>query len=306
MKHVQAILIVVAVLLAAGCQSTEAAKPAGGTAQGQQGATKAAAPTGEPTKAAPSAKVDALPRSGLPGKVAEVHHAGGYTYLRVSTASGDIWAAVTEVKTKIGDTVVIPAGTVMTNFHSKSLNMTFDRIFFVESVQGAEPVKKPTMPASGPASAAASAPAKGPASAPASSPADPKGQAHGDNPNRPVSPGATASNPRIDIGGIAKAEGGQQVAEVFAQKDALGGKTVKIRGRVVKFNAQILGKNWIHIQDGSGQAASGNHDLTVTTADTPKVGDLVVIEGKLSLNRDFGAGYKYGVIVEDAKVTPSK
>jgi hypothetical protein len=73
-----------------------------------------------------------------------------------------------------------------------------------------------------------------------------------------------------------------------------------VRARVVKFNAQILGKNWLHVRDGSG--AEGTNDLTVTTAATAKVGDLVLVTGTLATDRDFGSGYKYPLIVEDAKV----
>jgi hypothetical protein len=69
----------------------------------------------------------------------------------------------------------------------------------------------------------------------------------------------------------------------------------------VKYNGGIMGKNWLHIRDGSGQ--EGNNDLTVTTDAPAKVGDTVLVKGKVSTDRDFGGGYKYPVIVEDAKVT---
>jgi len=106
----------------------------------------------------------------------------------------------------------------------------------------------------------------------------------------------------VDLAGIVKAEGGKTVAEVYAEKDALADQPVAVRGKVVKVNADIMGKNWIHVQDGSG--AEGANDLTVTTAGTlPNVGDTVLVSGKLSLNKDFGMGYQYPVIVEDAEVT---
>jgi hypothetical protein len=106
----------------------------------------------------------------------------------------------------------------------------------------------------------------------------------------------------VDLAGIAKAEGGKTVAEVFAEKDALAGKSVTFRGKVVKANTGIMGKNWIHVRDGSG--ADGTNDLTVTTTTaSPNVGDTVLVTGPVSLNKDFGMGYQYGVIVEDAQVT---
>ena len=106
----------------------------------------------------------------------------------------------------------------------------------------------------------------------------------------------------VDLTGIAKADGGKTVAEVFAEKDALAGKPVTFRGKVVKANSAIMGKTWIHVRDGSG--AEGTNDLTVTTTSTaPNVGDTVLVTGPVSLNKDFGMGYQYDVIVEDAQVT---
>lgn len=105
----------------------------------------------------------------------------------------------------------------------------------------------------------------------------------------------------VDLSGIGKAEGGKTVAEVFAEKDQLGGQAVTVRGKVVKTNANIMGKNWLHVRDGSG--AEGTNDLTVTTAaHLPGVGDTVLVTGQVSLNKDFGMGYAYDVIVEDAEV----
>jgi hypothetical protein len=106
----------------------------------------------------------------------------------------------------------------------------------------------------------------------------------------------------VDVSGVARAEGGKTVAEVFAEKDSLAGKPVTLRGKVVKSNIGIMGKNWIHVRDGSG--SDGSNDLTVTTVSAqPNVGDTVVITGPVSVNKDFGMGYQYDVIVEDAQVT---
>jgi RecJ-like exonuclease len=109
----------------------------------------------------------------------------------------------------------------------------------------------------------------------------------------------------VKIEKVPKAAGAdaRTVAELHAQKTALKEKTVSIRGKVVKFNAQIMGKNWLHLQDGSGDPKAGTHDITVTSADTVKVGDLVTIKGTVRLKKDFGAGYAYEVIVEDARVS---
>jgi hypothetical protein len=112
---------------------------------------------------------------------------------------------------------------------------------------------------------------------------------------------AAAPATDVDLAGIAKADGGKTVAEVFAEKDQLGDAPVVVRGKVVKTNAEIMGKNWLHVRDGSG--AEGTNDLTVTTAGAlPSVGDTVLVTGKVSLNKDFGMGYQYPVIIEDAEV----
>jgi len=106
----------------------------------------------------------------------------------------------------------------------------------------------------------------------------------------------------VDLTGIVKAEGGKTVAEVFTEKDALAGQKVAVRGKVVKTNAGIMGKDWVHVRDGSG--ADGTNDLTVTTTmnPLPKVGDTVLVTGTAVTNKDFGMGYQYPVMLESAEV----
>jgi hypothetical protein len=106
----------------------------------------------------------------------------------------------------------------------------------------------------------------------------------------------------VDLAGLAKAEGGKTVAEVFADKAALAGQKVTLRGKVVKANANIMNMSWLHVRDGSG--ADGTNDLTVTTTATPLpgVGDTVVVTGTVALDKDFGMGYQYPVLLENAEV----
>jgi DNA replication initiation complex subunit (GINS family) len=92
------------------------------------------------------------------------------------------------------------------------------------------------------------------------------------------------------------------VAEIFGKKSELDKKNVVVSGKVVKVSAGIMGKNWLHIQDGSGNAKDGNNDLVVTTQDIPKVGDIVTANGTLYKDKDFGSGYKYDVIIEEATI----
>jgi len=124
------------------------------------------------------------------------------------------------------------------------------------------------------------------------------GSAPGGSPNAaPETPDA----PAIDASKIEQVEGGQTVEGIFVGKHDLVGKTVSVRGKVVKFTPAIMGKNWLHIQDGTG--AKGTNDLTVTTDASAAVGDTVVISGVLVADKDFGAGYRYDLIIEDAQVT---
>ena len=109
-----------------------------------------------------------------------------------------------------------------------------------------------------------------------------------------------ADQQKINAGEISKLSGGNTVAEIFSNISTLKGTIVIVRGKVVKFNAQIMGKNWIHIQDGT--KSGENFDLTVTSNSTAKVGNTVVISGTLAHNKDFGAGYHYFGIVENATI----
>jgi hypothetical protein len=103
---------------------------------------------------------------------------------------------------------------------------------------------------------------------------------------------------------VTKAEGanGRTVAEIHAGGGDLSGKTVSLRGRVVKYNGGIMGRNWIHLQDGSGDAGAGTNDILVTSSDSTTVGEIILIEGTVATNKDFGSGYSYAIIVENARV----
>ena len=106
----------------------------------------------------------------------------------------------------------------------------------------------------------------------------------------------------VDLTGILKAEGGKSVVDVYTEKAALANQKVVVRGKVVKTNAGIMNKDWVHIRDGSGE--EGTNDLTVTTTSQPlpNVGDTVLVSGTVILDKDFGMGYQYPVLIEDAEV----
>lgn len=117
----------------------------------------------------------------------------------------------------------------------------------------------------------------------------------------PATPGALGALQGTSTANSGTMKTGKTVAEIYAGKDSLAGTVVNVRGKVVKFSSQIMGKNWAHVQDGTGSA--GTNDLTVTTQDAAKVGDTVLVSGTITLNKDFGAGYFYALIIEEAKLT---
>jgi len=114
--------------------------------------------------------------------------------------------------------------------------------------------------------------------------------------------GATASVASVPIVKVAMAGGanGRTVAEVYAQRTLLKEKTVAVQDTVTKFSANILDRNWIHLRDGSGAAASGSNDLLVTTKQKVKVGDVFVARGPVTTDVNYGSGYAYPVVIENA------
>lgn len=114
---------------------------------------------------------------------------------------------------------------------------------------------------------------------------------------------APAASERIKVE-KAKGADAYTVSETYEKAEKLDKKTVVVRGKVVKVSKGIMGKNWVHLRDGSGDPGKGTNNLVVTTQDDPHVGDVVTAKGTVYKDKDFGAGYKYRVIVEEATVTP--
>ena len=236
---------------------------------------------------------DATPSLAQPaavtGKVLEAIGAAGYTYVRVDTGTAQVWAAGPRVQVAVGDSVSFPQGMEMRGYHSKSLDRTFESLYFVESITV------------GDAQVAAAPAAVPPAAAP-----------HPELPKGALSPGAAqkwhsgladgTGSAQVDLGDISKAEGGYTVAEVFEAGAKLAGQEISLRGKVVKVTANTMGKNWLHVRDGS-RSADGADDLTVTTVDMAAVGDTVLLRGAVAADKDFGFGYHYDLLVEDASIT---
>lgn len=242
-----------------------------------------------PIPLASAADGDAVPsraddEGSFSGKVAETMTTAGYTYVLVDTGSRKLWAAATQFAVKVGDTVAVAGGIPMSNFHSRTLNRDFDLVYFSGDISVVGGGSKPSL------------------ALPPGHPALPGMAAPALPPNHPPLTGQPAGA-KLDFTGIKRAADGKNIQEIFAAQSTLAGKPVTVRGRVVQYNPMIMGKNWLHIQDGSGGAENKDNDLTVTTATPARLGDTVLVTGILSTNKDFGAGYKYAVILEDAKVT---
>jgi hypothetical protein len=200
----------------------------------------------------------------LSGKVIETMDSGGYTYVQIENNGEKTWVAVPKTKIDKGQNISFAPGAEMPNFESKTLKRKFDSIIFSGGVIGQQ-----------------------------------------DKGSEMKSPGSTGSTVTVtEKIKVDKATGpdAYTVAEIYQNSKKLEERKVVIRGKVVKVAAGIMKKNWIHLQDGTGDA--GSNDLVLTSDNLPKVGDVVTASGTLYNNKDFGGGYKYKVIIEKADIKP--
>jgi len=204
--------------------------------------------------------------SALSGKVVETMNSGGYSYVLLEKKGKKTWVAVSEMKITVGQEMAFQPGSPMPQFKSKSLNRTFDVIYF----------------SAGPAASSAA----------------------GKKSSGSVT-GSKAAASTADKGiKVEKAVGANAytVAEVYKQAATLNNKTAIVKGKVVKVSAGIMGMNWIHIQDGTGDPKNGSHNLVATSDDLPEKGDIVTMKGIIIKDKDFGSGYKYSVIMEKGSI----
>jgi len=208
----------------------------------------------------------------IKGKVLKTMNSGGYTYLNVDTGRERLWVAIPETSVKTGETVSLVYNMEMRNFTSRTLKRQFDRIIFSTGIIG-RPPKAHSQTAGGMMS---------------------------------MPPAKVSGEPVSFPKGlhIEKAQGknAYTIGEIYAKRQDLNGTTVQVAGYVVKALQGIMGKNWIHIQDGTGSSTDGTNDLAVTTKALVNTGDIVLARGKLFTDKDFGAGYRYKAIIEDAEV----
>ncbi|MGE5758504.1 MAG: nucleotide-binding protein [Sideroxydans sp.] len=198
------------------------------------------------------------------GEVLEVKSVESYTYLRLNTPNGEYWAAVTKAPIKKGAAVTIENVMVMKDFESKSLKKTFPTILFGTLVNPA--VKSAT---------------------------------------GAQSMGTQPTFAKMTVNGdirVPKANGSNAltVAEIVTRSAELKDQTVLVRGKVVKYNPEIMGKNWVHLRDGTGSTVDNSNDILVTTTNEAKLGEIVTAKGIVRTDQDFGSGYSYKVLIEDA------
>lgn len=255
-----------------------------------------------------TAPVDAnAPVVMVTGTIKESLTGGGFTYILLEKKEGGepTWYAMPETEVKTGDTITLQAGSTFPNFYSKALDRTFDSLIFSQGLAGADGKTSPhVMNAMHGSNGATSHGSGADASFASAVQAEEQNGSTMLDPSL-VSPGSDkAVVPFADLK-IAKASGNNAytVSEIFASAASLDKKTVRVQGQVMKVSRMIMGKNWIHIQDGTGEPMKSTHDLVVTTMAEPAAGDTVTIEGVLSADKDFGAGYRYDAIVEDATVS---
>lgn len=201
------------------------------------------------------------------GKVVRAINSGGYTYVELKKKGGEkIWLAVTATEIPVGSQQTFNPGMVMHNFESKTLKRTFDRIYFTELVASGKGGKE-------------------------------KKEVGGKSPG---SKGTVSPDTKVSVK-KATGKNAYTISELYKNKAKLNKKKVVVRGKVVKVSSNIMSRNWVHLRDGSGSHATGDFNLVVTSKSIPAEGEVVLVNGTLYKGKDFGGGYKYDVIIEDAE-----
>lgn len=197
-------------------------------------------------------------------EVVEIVQATNYTYLQVKENAELYWMAIEQDgNLVVGEKIYFADAMLMENFESKELGKTFDQIYFVNAIS--------------------------------KNPIDKKAEWFKESHNSQSTGGHMSEVEVAPLNGFS-------IEKLYAEKADHAGKSVKIKGIVVRFNEKIMDSNWVHLQDGSGTKEAGNFDLTVTTQEMVALGDTVVFEGSITLDKDFGAGYFYPVIMENGKI----
>jgi len=184
-----------------------------------------------------------------------------YVYLNVNENGKKYWIATRKQDINIGEEYFYKGGLLKTNFESKEHNKVFDKIYLVTSLVQAN---------------------------------------HSNDTNKINQQKTNQNSNKKSSTIIVRQKGSIKISELIENTKEYEGKTVQITGKCVKINPNIMGKNWIHIKDGS----KDDYDLVITSDTFVKEGSMITMKAKVTLNKDFGAGYKYNLILEDGVIVP--
>ena len=193
-------------------------------------------------------------------KVKSVEQVANYTYLEVKAKGPAYWVALPSREIAVGSVISYRGGMLMEDFHSTELERTFEKILFLEGLEGDTPAAAMDMMSG-------------------------------------TSQGSRLNVEKLETS-VEVAEGSISIGEIFADPSKYEGKSITVTGEIAKYNPAIMELNWIHLQDGT--EFEGRYDLTVTSTESFEVGQKITVSGVLALNRDFGYGYNYDVLLENA------
>jgi len=211
------------------------------------------------------------------GKILEIKAAMGYKYLKIDEEGKELWIAIANAPVDIGDKIGYDKKTMMTNFKSKSLDQEFKEIFFASDVYLPKKVQQPK------------------------SMKEMLGLSQKEqDPHAGMGKGMTPDKDETPAIPFVKKDT-YTVEEIHMWRKSLEGQTISLEGSVYKVSRQIMKLDWVHFGDGTGNEKKLTDDLVFTTESTNiKAGDKVIAKGKVIVNKDFGYGYFYKVIIQDA------
>ena len=200
--------------------------------------------------------------------VKEIIPATKYLYLNVEENGERYWIAIIKKEIELEQTYYYNRALLKTNFESKETNRHFDEIYLVTNLVGVDHAKINSDPVN-------------------------LDHLHEQNTSEEI-PSTSKSEPAKLI----EREGSIKIADLVSNAKKFEGKTVQISGKCFKINPNIMERNWIHLRDGS----KDSYDLVITSKEFVEEGSVVTMKGTVTLNNDFGAGYRYDLVIEDGEI----
>jgi hypothetical protein len=205
------------------------------------------------------------------GTVTETMSVGNYTYIKLDEQGKEVWLASDPMDVSVGESVEYIGGIPMKDFHSKKLERTFESILLITKIKVL-------------------------------------GRDNGDDEEKASNGDYHESIPEKQNalslpvkGEIVKAENGKTIEEVLAAQKELKDQEVVVRAKVMKVTENIMGKNWITLRDGTGTAPADK--IIAITSGKAAIGDIVTVTGIVKNDVNLGSGYKYDVLIGDARIT---